>query len=46
MEVLKMENSVYTISSFNKEEEAKRYYETHKHRESTGVFKRTFIEVD
>lgn len=37
---------VSTIASFDTEEEAKKYYETHKHRKSTGVFKRTFIEVE
>lgn len=37
---------VCTIAVFNTEEEAKRYYETHSHIKATGVFKRTFIEVE
>lgn len=36
---------VSTIASFEDVERAKKYYETHKHRLSTSVFKRTFIEV-
>lgn len=36
---------VSTVSSFETEEQAKKYYETHKHLKSTGVFKRTFIEI-
>ena len=36
---------VTLITSFATEEEAKKYYETHKHLKTTGVFKRTFIEL-
>ena len=37
---------VYTIASFDTEEEAKNYLDTHKHRSNTRVFKRTFIEIE
>ena len=37
---------ISTIASFTTDEEAKRYYDTHKHRRDTGVFKRTFIEIE
>lgn len=37
---------ISTIASFTTEEEAKGYFETHKHRRDTGVFKRTFIEIN
>ena len=37
---------VYTLSSFETEEEAKNYFDTHKHTRNTRVFKRTFIEVE
>ena len=39
-------SGVFTIASFDTEEQAKEYYLTHKHRRETGVFKRTFIEVE
>jgi len=37
---------VSTVSVFDTEEDAKNYYYTHKGRQNTAVFKRTFIEVD
>lgn len=37
---------ISTVATFTTEEEAKNYYDTHSHLRSTGVFKRTFIEVD
>lgn len=36
---------VSTVASFETEEQAKNYYDTHKHIKATAVFKRTFIEV-
>ena len=36
---------VTTVASFEDLEKAQKYYETHKHRKATGIFKRTFIEV-
>lgn len=36
---------VYTLASFSTEKEAKDYFLTHKNRNATKVFKRTFIEV-
>ena len=36
---------VSTIATFETEEQAKNYFSTHRHRQSTSVFKRTFIEV-
>ena len=39
-------SGVYTLASFTTEEEAKKYFETHKHVKNARVFKRTFIEVE
>lgn len=36
---------VSTVASFETEEQAKKYYDTHKHLKATAVFKRTFIEL-
>lgn len=37
---------VTTIASFEDIEKARKYYYSHKHRKATGIFKRTFIEVE
>lgn len=36
---------VSTVSTFETEEQARKYYETHKHRRATSLFKRVFIEI-
>ena len=37
---------ISTIASFDDIEKARKYYYSHKHRKATGIFKRTFIEVE
>ena len=36
---------VSTVSVFETEEQARKYYQTHKHRRATSLFKRVFIEI-
>lgn len=37
---------ITNIIPFFEEEKAKKYYDTHKHLKCTGIFKRTFIEIE
>lgn len=37
---------VYTVASFDTQQQAEKYFSTHQHTKLTKVFKRTFIEVD
>ena len=37
---------ISTIASFDNIEKARKYYYSHKHRKATGIFKRTFIEIE
>ena len=36
---------VATVVTFDTEEQARKYYSTHQHLKSTGIFKRVFIEI-